>query len=409
MQRVQIASNDFANITNKAWKHLWESRDFNDVTLVSGDGFRAHVHKAVLSFSSSFFREVFTGEPPHPSPLIYLRGVNQRELQFLLEFIYTGESLVEEDILQSLLNLGDDLGVEGLLAEQGSQIGPNCDVKADLGGTISNTEKTNESTGHPSKLLILDGCQEINGRGSETEDTLQRANEIDEEKPNDNDSENDAPETKTKTNSLMCEQCDYQTNAITKLNLHNQLKHFGLEHPCDICGFKAKNFYSLESHKSKKHGICFPPRPKYPRFDGFKCRLCPKEFASQGGLRRHVESLHGAHDAYKCEQCDFKTAIFKSLENHKQSVHEGVRYNCDQCDFKATTKGNVNVHIRTKHEGKRFKCDQCDHSVTSFNNLNNHKKSKHGEEANYKCDQCNFQLRSKQRLQIHVNSMHNRM
>ena len=103
MQRVQIASNDFANITNKAWKHLWESRDFSDVTLVSGDGFRAHAHKAVLSFSSSFFRELFTEEPPHPSPLIYLRGVNQREMQFLLEFVYTGESLVEEDILQIIL------------------------------------------------------------------------------------------------------------------------------------------------------------------------------------------------------------------------------------------------------------------------------------------------------------------
>ena len=134
MQGIQISSDEFPNNSSKAWKHLWDTRDFSDVTLVSGDGFQAQAHKAVLSFSSSFFSQALK-ENPHPSPLIYLRGVNHMELQLLLEFIYTGQSHVEQDVLGGLLSVCQDLGVQGLLGDNDSYC-PKVEFRQNLEGRI---------------------------------------------------------------------------------------------------------------------------------------------------------------------------------------------------------------------------------------------------------------------------------
>ena len=57
---------------------------FSDVTLVSGDELLDYqVHKFVLSAVSPVFKEILLNNP-HDHPLIYLTGVNERELQYLL-------------------------------------------------------------------------------------------------------------------------------------------------------------------------------------------------------------------------------------------------------------------------------------------------------------------------------------
>ena len=68
---------------------------FTDVTLVSGDGFKLEAHKTVLSSSSSFFKDILI-ENQHPSVLLYMRGVTHKELELLLELVYTGECQVRK-------------------------------------------------------------------------------------------------------------------------------------------------------------------------------------------------------------------------------------------------------------------------------------------------------------------------
>ena len=420
LQRVQISSDDFLNNSSRAWKQLWDTRDFSDVTLVSEDGFRSPAHKAVLSFSSSFFSEVLR-ENPHPSPLIYLRGVKQAELQFLLEFIYTGQSHVEQNLLGCLLSVGQDLGVQGLLEEHNSYslefgVTQNEKVQEKYVNADTSIEKANKvetslksvfdenpvpkNKDRKNDHTFEDSKEEMVNCGV-TEFLKQTSSAILEDVKN---NELDIEQEIVKTDIFICDQCDFQTSTIKKLNLHSQSKHFGTKYPCDLCDFKATQQQGLRDHRQRKHGIIFQPEPKQPQF--FNCGFCSKELQTKKGLRLHLESKHGTNDFAKCEKCDFKTAIVKNLFNHVQSVHEGVRYSCQHCAFKATTKGNLTVHTRTKHEGRRYKCDQCDHSVTSFNNLTNHKKSKHEENANHKCDQCNYQLKTKQRLKIHIMTMH---
>ena len=418
MQGIQISSDEFPNNSSKAWKHLWDTRDFSDVTLVSGDGFQAQAHKAVLSFSSSFFSQALK-ENPHPSPLIYLRGVNHMELQLLLEFIYTGQSHVEQDVLGGLLSVGQDLGVQGLLGDNDSYC-PKVEIQTKPGRADIPKEKANnieimkgsvldeELKNKGSKNDLTSPCfkEDISNCGK-TEYPRQTSDILEDIKTNELDTTQETHESEKeflKRVFFICDQCDFQATTLSKLNLHCQSKHFGIKHPCDLCEFKATQSQGLRDHKQRKHGIMSQTEPDQPQL--FNCGLCSKELQTKKGLRLHLESKHGTNDYAKCEKCDFKTAIVKTLFNHIQSVHEGIRYSCQQCSFKATTKGNLTVHTRIKHEGRRYNCDQCDHSVTSFDNLTNHKKSKHESDANHKCDQCNYQLKTKQRLKIHIMTMH---
>ena len=53
-------------------------------------------------------------ENQHPSVLVYMRGITQKELELLLEFTYSGEVEVEPAELKSLLRIGKELGLQGL-------------------------------------------------------------------------------------------------------------------------------------------------------------------------------------------------------------------------------------------------------------------------------------------------------
>ena len=63
---------------------LTNNDPFSDVTVVSGDEMLDYqVHKFVLSAVSPVFKEILLNNP-HEHPLIYLSGVRERELQYLL-------------------------------------------------------------------------------------------------------------------------------------------------------------------------------------------------------------------------------------------------------------------------------------------------------------------------------------
>ena len=82
-----LASENFKENVVGNLKQIWQSREFTDVTLVSSDGFKVQAHKTVLSSSSTFFRDMLI-EDQHPSVLVYMRGITQKELELLLPGVH---------------------------------------------------------------------------------------------------------------------------------------------------------------------------------------------------------------------------------------------------------------------------------------------------------------------------------
>ena len=109
--------NDFDLNLKSSFRDLRDSKDLFDMTLVCGEFHQVQAHKVILSASSPFFRDVLASNP-HVNPLIYLRGISQTDLQYILDFIYHGEVSVSQSNLNNFLSVAEDLKIKGLTQSQ---------------------------------------------------------------------------------------------------------------------------------------------------------------------------------------------------------------------------------------------------------------------------------------------------
>jgi len=94
---------------------LWKDEDFLDVTIACDDD-QIDAHKVILSAASPFFRSILKRNP-HNHPLLYLRGTTKKNVQLLLDFIYSGETEVPEEDLGDVMALASSLQIQGLAGD----------------------------------------------------------------------------------------------------------------------------------------------------------------------------------------------------------------------------------------------------------------------------------------------------
>jgi len=119
-QKVSLTREDFPSSVSISWQKLLKEEKFSDDTLVCEDSQQIKAHKVILSSSSVFFNNILT-ENHHEHPLIYMKGVKHKRLKHLIEFIYSGETCIDESEVSSFVELGKDLKVEGLDDEEAEE------------------------------------------------------------------------------------------------------------------------------------------------------------------------------------------------------------------------------------------------------------------------------------------------
>ena len=95
--------NEFETNISSAFKELREEKDFFDVTIACEDENQIQAHKVILSACSPFFRNILRRNS-HQHPLLYLKGVNYREMLSVLNFMYMGEVSVAQEELNIFNN-----------------------------------------------------------------------------------------------------------------------------------------------------------------------------------------------------------------------------------------------------------------------------------------------------------------
>jgi len=104
--------NDFGTSIRTAWEELRQQNDFCDVTLAC-EGKQIEAHKVILSGFSPVFKDLLK-QNTHPHPLLYLRGVKYCELVNILDFIYQGEISIEQEQLNSFVDICREFQIKGL-------------------------------------------------------------------------------------------------------------------------------------------------------------------------------------------------------------------------------------------------------------------------------------------------------
>ena len=90
-----------------------EKLDFTDVTLICDDNQRINAHRIILSTGSPFFQNILK-TISNSNIIIYMKGVRAINLKAVVNFIYQGETSVNQDDLKDFLALAEDLQLKGI-------------------------------------------------------------------------------------------------------------------------------------------------------------------------------------------------------------------------------------------------------------------------------------------------------
>lgn len=85
---------------------------------------------------------------------------------------------------------------------------------------------------------------------------------------------------------------------------------------CDMCGERFKLKLSLKNHLRRAHN--------YEEKERVFCTVCNRGFATEQGLRAHINSR--VHEGEKCQYCS-ETFTPEYLKVHLREVHFHVSYN----------------------------------------------------------------------------------
>jgi len=112
-QKYSLRWNDFGVNVATTFRDLHSRQDFVDVTLACADGSTLDAHKVILSSVSTYFRDILKNAPCK-HPIIILKDTCREEASAMLEFAYTGEVNVGQDLLPSLLHTAKCFKIKGL-------------------------------------------------------------------------------------------------------------------------------------------------------------------------------------------------------------------------------------------------------------------------------------------------------
>ena len=105
-----------SNVQN-SFQNLRKEEDFFDITLIGDDCKHVTAHKLVLSSSSAYFKTVFSKNKKYfqSDAMICLEGLNQSDLNNVLDYIYHGELQIYQHDLERFLGIAERLKLEGLI------------------------------------------------------------------------------------------------------------------------------------------------------------------------------------------------------------------------------------------------------------------------------------------------------
>ena len=327
MEEYLLSKNDFGSSMRKTYENLLGDTDFADVTLACENDKWVKAHKLILSGSSSFFRHLLLVNP-HKHPLVYLKGVNIRDLEAVLQFIYLGETKVEKDKVTSFLETAKELQVDGLMketeevtyadnkqAEDDDFTTPSFDT--DLARTC------NKQTAIDSQSYINDVCK-VCGFKTRAQNEYHRAMIMKRHIEKVHYKENATQFVKVESSGN-----DYtQHSAIIEEVEDTDTQLTRDQHTGDFTsgneGMRPELSKTYLDEKIAENNINIIPeeKPQKEQENTFACNKCQFKTKHQFAMKRHVSGVHDKVRAYECEFCGKKCAQKFHLLKHIEIAHQ---------------------------------------------------------------------------------------
>ena len=264
-EKLSVQWADFENNISASFGELRTNNDFADITLACEDR-DFEVHKLILSASSPFFKSLLKRANKQPHPMIYMRGVQAKDLEALLDFIYFGKANILQANLGSFLAIAEELKLKGLFGLNVRQVFEAQETtELDLNSTVDrkpkmlNTQNFNKDPEIKPKLCQT-GSFKIKSKLCQTDDIKMTFNKAPTNRVKPIIPEEIARQVETLYKKLethagvyACQKCPYTSTQRGHLKEHVEKHIEGLKYPCNICGKVSSSSMSMRRHLGKHH------------------------------------------------------------------------------------------------------------------------------------------------------------
>ena len=384
---------------------LFETQLYSDVTLVSDDLYHFQAHKFLLSACSSVFKNILQHSSQHT--FIHLRGVQHQQLQTILQFLYLGKAMFNQEQMNELSKVAEDLDLRAIkeslyLGKEVVALYDNAEVKE---------ESTLEDFSHTDEFMENEESQNNKTMTHNAEAQMESSEE-----------EYDSTKVTIEMKEIQINEDLSQTaNPTVDSDLNISTRDKGEENAKLLEEKLNGTEISLAINESNEEPNPFQNSNLSVEADKtcdnmYSCDICDKKLLSSYGIQLHIQTAHQKLK-FPCKKCKYVATQAGSLQHHVKSIHEGIKYPCKQCDYQATKMTDLRYHIQYHHEGIRYPCQQCDHQASRPQNLKHHVKAKHStsyyeskkireENANFACDLCDKKLSTMEGMKLHIASQH---
>ena len=251
-EKLCLQWNEFQENVKSAFGNLRKDKNFADVTLVCEDGKQLEAHKVILAVSSPVF-QMLLSRNSHPRPLIYMRKVKFVDMEAIVDFLYSGETQVFQENLDSFLAIADELQLKGLMGktETLEELGENrkFDSKVATITTYRNEKKprakSNDTPILKSSVLEVKtvAFQNRNLNDEEVDRMVKSMMEKSRKK---------LPNGLQKSD--VCKVCGMEGQSAN-IKAHIEANHLeGMTFPCNLCEMAPNSRKALKFHKQVHHG-----------------------------------------------------------------------------------------------------------------------------------------------------------
>ena len=117
MVKCHLEFTEFSKFCQELIGNLYGSDDFSDIALMGDDNRQFKAHKFVLRAHSNVIRDVLASSTDIEKPLLFFKGFNSHDIQFLLDFMYLGETCCEPKNVNVFFKTGKFLQIRQLVEE----------------------------------------------------------------------------------------------------------------------------------------------------------------------------------------------------------------------------------------------------------------------------------------------------
>ncbi|XP_074028359.1 uncharacterized protein isoform X12 [Leptinotarsa decemlineata] len=203
---------------------------------------------------------------------------------------------------------------------------------------------------------------------------------------------------------FQCRTCGKCFNDATTFKEHENF-HLGVKpFICVVCNREFIYSRYLIAHQVRNHRVRVLDKDSKTQ-----CHMCPKMFARNETLVKHVVAKHltyheGPHEKkHLCDVCGQGFSRTDKLKIHYRK-HTGEKpYSCVYCSKSFIKRDYLIMHERIHNGEKPYVCGQCGKSFNQGAPLRIHMRTHTGERP-YKCPHCSTGCVSKGALNAHIKS-----